>query len=278
MGPELPPRALIGMIHVQALPGAPFARHEISRIVDQASAEATLLAESGFDAIIIENMHDRPYLHGKHGPEVVAAMTRVGLAVADAAAAARGGVPMPLGVQVLSGGNKEALAIALAVGGSFIRCESFVFAHIADEGLLAEAEAGPLLRYRNRIGAEHVRIFADIKKKHASHAITADVPIGEAAQAAEFFGADGLIVTGTATGKACRMEDVVETARATPLPVLIGSGVTPESCLGLLEHADGLIVGSWIKQNGFWENPPDAERCRRMAAAVREARATLAPR
>jgi uncharacterized protein len=240
--------------------------------VDQAVAEARLLVETGFDAIIIENMHDRPYVHARHGPEVVAAMTRIGAAVSEAARGARAGVAVPLGVQILSGGNREALAVALAVGGSFIRCENFVFAHIADEGLLPEAEAGALLRYRNQIGAEHIQIFTDIKKKHASHAITADVPIEEAADAAQFFGSDGLIVTGTATGKPCRIEDLLAVARVTDLPLLVGSGVTPESCPELLAHADALIVGSAIKQHGFWENPPDEARCRAMVDAVGAAR------
>jgi uncharacterized protein len=271
MHPALPAKALIGMIHVQALPGAPFSRHAVREIVQQAAEEAAILARAGFDAIVIENMHDRPYVHGRHGPEVVAAMTAVGLAVSDAASSIRGS-EIPLGVQVLSGGNREALAVALATGAVFIRCENFVFAHIADEGLLPEAEAGSLLRYRNQIGAEHVQVFADIKKKHASHAITADVPIKDAAEAARFFGADGLIVTGPATGRACRMEDLLAVARATELPVLVGSGVTPETCRDLLEHADGLIVGSAIKQHGFWENPPDPGRCEAMAAAVRDAR------
>jgi uncharacterized protein len=265
MQPVLPAKALIGMIHVQALPGAPFARHDVHEIVERAAAEATLLAETGFDALIIENMHDRPYMHGGHGPETVAVMTRVGLAVSEAAKVARGGVPMPLGVQVLSGGNREALAVALAVGGSFIRCENFVFAHVADEGLLPTAEAGALLRYRNQIGAEHIQIYTDIKKKHASHAITADVPIAEAAQAADFFGSDGLVVTGAATGKPCCIQDVLAVAHATDLPVLVGSGVTPDSCTALLEHADAVIVGSAIKAHGFWENDPDPKRCRDMS-------------
>ena len=273
MHSALPAKALIGMIHVQALPGAPFSRHLVREVVGQAAEEAVVLARAGFDAIMIENMHDRPYVHGRHGPEVVAAMTAAGLAASDAASSLRGS-KVPLGVQVLSGGNREALAIALATGAEFIRCENFVFAHVADEGLLQEAEAGSLLRYRNQIGAEHVQIFADLKKKHASHAITADVPIEDAAEAARFFGADGLIVTGAATGRACRMEDLVAVARATELPVLVGSGVTPESCRELLQHADGLIVGSSIKQHGFWENPPDPARCEAMVAAVRQARAS----
>ena len=65
---------------------------------------------------------------------------------------------------------------------------------------IIESCAGELLRYRRAIGAERVLVFADIKKKHAAHAITADVSIAETAHAAELFLADGLIVTGTATG------------------------------------------------------------------------------
>lgn len=269
---DLPSRkALIGMIHTRALPGSP--RHELplARIVDEAAAEARVLADAGFDALIIENMHDRPYIHGEHGPETVASMTRIGLAVREAAA--RNGRPLPLGVQVLSGGNREALAIALAIGGEFIRCENFVFAHIADEGLLPRAEAGPLLRYRRSIGAEHIRIFCDIKKKHASHAITADVPLAEAVEATEFFGADGLIITGSATGKPARAEDVAQARGASRLPVLVGSGVTPEQVAALLAHADALIVGSWIKRDGLWSNPIDPDRCRTLAEAFNLARA-----
>src|SRR6185295_17642379 len=108
---------------------------------------------------------------------------------------------LPLGVQVLAGANKEALAVAHAAGCQFIRAEGFVFAHVADEGLMPEADAGSLLRYRRAIGAEHIAVLADIKKKHSSHAITADVDLAETAKAAEFFGAEGVVVTGTATGE-----------------------------------------------------------------------------
>lgn len=266
----LPPKAVIGMVHVQALPGAPKARLTVDEIVEQAAAEAQVLADAGFDALIVENMHDRPYIHGAHGPETVAVMTRVALAVREEAR--RGGGPLSLGVQILSGGNREALAVALAAGAQFIRCENFVFAHVADEGLLAQAEAGPLLRYRRQIGADHIRVFTDIKKKHAVHAITADLTIGEAAEAAEFFGSDGIIVSGTATGKPTRGEDIVAVKRATTLPVFVGSGATAETIGALLRHADGVIVGSAIKVAGRWDNPSDPQRCRALIAAANAAR------
>ena len=45
-----------------------------------------------------------------------------------------------------------------------------------------EADAGPLLRYRRMIGAEHVKILADIKKKHSAHAITSDLDVSQTAK------------------------------------------------------------------------------------------------
>jgi membrane complex biogenesis BtpA family protein len=263
----LPPRSLVGMIHLGALPGSPRATQSVDAIVAQAAAEAKLLARAGFDALMIENMHDAPYVNAPQTPEIVSVMTRAALAVRDAAP------KLPLGVQVLSLGAKEALAIALASGGSFIRCENFVFAHVADEGLMPDAQAGPLLRYRRAIGAEHIAVLADIQKKHASHAITGDTPIDELARAAEFFGADGVIVTGVATGREASPDDVRRVRDATRLPVLVGSGVTPDNAHTLLEHADAMIVGSWYKRAGRWDNPPDEARARALVAAVRAARA-----
>ena len=111
------------------------------------------------------------------------------------------------GAQILAGANKQALAAALASGIDFIRAEGYVFAHVADEGII-ESNAGELLRYRKQIGADNILVFTDIKKKHSSHSITADVDLKETAKAAEFFISDGLIVTGSATGEEANQNDV----------------------------------------------------------------------
>jgi uncharacterized protein len=260
-------KALVGMVHVQALPGTPRHKHSLKSIISQAVDEAVLLAESGFDAILLENMHDVPYLKREVGPEIVAAMTTVAQAVREA-------VTIPLGIQVLAGANMASLAIAHCVDARFIRAEGFVFSSVADEGLFGEADAGPLLRYRKMIGAENVRILADVKKKHCSHAITADIDIGECAKGAEFFGADGIIVTGIATGQPIRIDDLGTARVATRLPLLVGSGVTPSSIPDLCAYADGVIVGSWYKRDGRWYNPPDPERARELVKAVRLCRET----
>lgn len=253
-------KAIIGMVHVGALPGTPHATDPVRTIVERAVAEARRLVAGGVDAVMIENMHDRPYLRQAVGPEIVAAMAAIAVAV-------RGAVKCPLGVQVLGAANREALAVALAGGCAWIRAENFAYAHVADEGLMAEADAGPLLRYRRMIGAGGVAVIADVKKKHASHAITADVDLAEAARTAEFFGAEAIVVTGVATGRETAPDDVRAAAEAVSIPVVVGSGVTPDNLGALWAAADAFIVGSWIKRDGDWRNEPDADRLRALMAA-----------
>jgi membrane complex biogenesis BtpA family protein len=258
-------QAVIGMIHVGALPGTPRQREPLEALVARAVAEATALTQAGFDGLLLENMHDVPYLCGMVGPEIVAGMTVVGVAV-------RSSSPLPLGVQILAAANREALAVGQACGATFVRVENFAYAHVADEGLMPTAEAGPLLRYRRQIGAESIRILADVKKKHSSHAITGDVSLAEAAKTTEFFGADGIVVTGVATGQPTALEDLVAVRQAVTVPVCVGSGLTPPNLPSLWPQADVFIVGSYLKAAGLWSNALDPNRVARFMETVRRLR------
>jgi len=258
-----PNKSIFGMVHTLASPATPaHAGRSVAEIADHAAAEARTLIDLGCDGVIIENMHDTPYLLREVGPEVIATMTACGIAVRSSI-----GEGVPIGVQVLAGANHAALAVALAAGLDFVRVEGFTFAHVADEGLMCIADAGPLLRYRRAIDAEHIGVVADIKKKHSSHAITADIDIAETAKAAAFMGADGVIVTGTSTGLAASMDDIVA-AQLAGIPVLVVSGVTPDTIAQALEHADGVIVGSSLKHHGYWANPIEPDRVRALIAAA----------
>lgn len=263
--PGLPPGALIGMVHLAALPGSPHSSRTVAEIAAEAAREARLLAESGFDAILVENMHDRPYLRREVGPETVAAM-------AVATAAVREAVACPVGVQVLAGANVEALAICVATGATFLRAEGFAYASVADEGLFGEADAARLLRRRRELGATGVAILADIRKKHSSHAITGDLDLAEHAAGAAFMGADAVVVTGSATGKPTSTDDLAAAKRGGPLPVVVGSGADAASVASLLAHADAIIVGSSIKRDGHWANPIDPARAKAFVAAARSGR------
>lgn len=136
-------------------------------------------------------MHDVPYVQNdKIGVEIIASMTRLSHEIKRISS------KTPCGIQVLASGNCQALAIAKAANLQFIRAEGFVFSHVADEGF-TDACAGQLLRYRKQIDADDILVFTDLKKKHSSHAITADVSLLETVHAAEFFLTDAVILTGT---------------------------------------------------------------------------------
>jgi uncharacterized protein len=262
-------KPVIAMIHLEALPGTPASRMDLKAIEARALAEAEIYREAGVHGLLLENMHDTPYLRGGVGPEIVAAMAIISRHVKEMAR-------LPCGIQILAAANLEALAVAHAAGLDFIRSEGFTFAHVADEGLI-QSSAAKLLRYRRRIGAERVQVWADIKKKHSAHAITADVSLGETAHAVEFMRGDAVIVTGAVTGNAPQTSDVFNARKGCGLPVYLGSGVTAKNLRHFYSIADGFIVGSEFKENGMWSRPVDPARVKRFMAAHRKLDGKSAP-
>ena len=255
-------KAIVGVIHVAALPGTPRSSQTVSDLIATAKTEARIYRECGVEGVIVENMHDVPYLRGQVGPEIVAAMTALGLAVKNECA-------LPVGVQILAGANIEAMAVAHAAGLDFIRAEGYAYAHVADEGLI-QSSAAALLRYRKLIGADNVQVWTDVKKKHAAHAITADVSLGETAETVEFMGANCVIVTGSATGKPPSVADVRDAKTHCRLPVFLGSGITERNIAEFYDEADGFIIGSAFKVNGLWSNTIEPKRVEQLLKTIHQ--------
>lgn len=255
-------KRVIGVIHVGALPGTPRNTQTIAELSAAARHESQLYRDAGVDGIAIENMHDVPYLRGEVGPEIVAAMTAISSEV-------RSEIDLPIGIQILAGANIESMAVAHAAGLDFIRAEGYAYAHIADEGLI-QASAAKLLRYRRMIGATRVQVWADVKKKHAAHAITADVSLGETAETVEFMGADCVIVTGNVTGSPPTAADVKEAKAHCRLPVMLGSGISSGNIAEFYSEADGFIIGSDFKVDGLWSNPVDPSRVERLVTILKD--------
>ena len=254
--------ALVGMVHLKPLPGSPGWAGSMEAVMDAALRDAEALLMGGCDAVLVENMGDLPYLKGRVYPETVAAAAAVVSAVVE--------LGLPTGVQLLAGANREALGVAVACGARFIRVEGFAYAHVADEGWI-DACAGELTRARAALGSPgapaEVAIWADVQKKHSSHAVTADLTLAALAHGASFCGADTLIVTGSSTGRPTDPEDVAAAASA-GLPVAVGSGVSDVDAGLLSSAADALIVGSFLKVDGQWRNPVDVERVRAVRTAM----------
>jgi hypothetical protein len=123
------------------------------------------------------------------------------------------------------------------------------------------------MRDRRLLGVD-VAVFADVQGKHAVPLVAVDLE--QQARDLVFRGlADGLVVSGRATGEATPIEDLKRVRSAVPdVPILVGSGVTPESAAELLSLADALIVGTALKRDGDVSQPVDPERVRRLVDAV----------
>ncbi len=260
------PKPVIAMIHTGPSPGVP-GFICIQSAVERAVAETEVYLAAGIDGILIENMFDFPCVHEREmGPEVAASMTRVAYAVKRRARYT------PVGLHVLFQGNKTALAIAQAAGCDFIRAEGWTYAHVSDKGI-AEASAGTVLRYRHHLGAYHIPVFADVKKKHASHALTADLNVADVARSMALHQADAVVVTGALTGEPPTLDDLAAVREATELPLLVGSGATAENYAELYPLADGFIVGSALKEGGRWQAPVCEKHVEKLMTTAEQLRA-----
>lgn len=253
---------LIGVVHLAPLPGAPRARASLGDVEAAAVADARALVEGGADAAILENFGDAPFAADEVGPDVVAAMTRIALAIRAAAPG------LPLGVNVLRNDALAALAVAVAADASFIRVNVLSGAMVTDQGLVT-GRARALLLERRRLGAERIGIWADVHVKHA-------VPLGASslADAArdtwERAGADALIVTGTGTGRRFDPADLDTVRAAVPdAPLLVGSGLDPDGARAWGDRFDGAIVGTYLHAAGDLARPLDAARVTAIGHALR---------
>jgi hypothetical protein len=257
-----PEKFLGAMIALAPLPGSPRYRGSDDAILKSALSDLQHYMDAGVDVIVLENSHDLPYLK----PPLPAAA--VGL-VKEIARMVREKFGGPIGIQLLEAANETALEVAAEAGLDFLRAEGYVFAHVGGAGII-EGCAGRLLRKRGELGCEHIQVFADVKKKHCSHALTGDLDITDEVKQAEFFLVDGIVVTGARTTEPPDLSELRRVKEAAHVPVIIGSGMTPENIETYLPLADGFIVGSTFREGGKFLG---ALEPRRLAAFMKAFRA-----
>lgn len=261
LGSEQP---VVGMVHLPALPGAPQSDGELADLRRRALADARALERGGVDALLVENYGDVPFHAGEVPRHTVAFMTRL---VSDVA----GTVDRPVGVSVLWNDGVAAVSVAAASGARFVRIPVHTGRAVSDTGIV-EGRADETVRLRDRLGAD-VAILADVDVKHAS-AGTYAAPAAELTATVDRGLADGVVVTGAATGRPVPEEWLRAAsewrARREDVPVLAGSGVTPDTVGDILDTLDGAIVGTALKRDGETTAPVDADRVAALVDRARE--------
>lgn len=255
--------ALVGMVHLPPLPGAPEFDGDRMAVREAAQADAETLLSAGFDGVLVENYGDAPYF-----PEDVPKYT-----VAELAAVVESlEVDAPVGVNVLRNDADAALSVAAAAGGAFVRVNVHTGVRATDQGWV-EGQAHETMRLREQIDAD-VAVLADVAVKHSAGPTDRSIE-ALAAETLDRGLADGLIVSGPETGAATERNDLrrvldVRDDISPDAPVFVGSGVTPDNAADLLELADGVIVGTAVKEGGETTNRVDRERAEQLVAAVQE--------
>lgn len=252
-------KPLIAMAHLPPLPGTPLydAEAGMDGVIEAVRADLAILLEAGFDAVLFCNEGDRPYAL-RAGYEGVAALTRV---VTELAPRDR-----PFGVDFLWD-PQAALAVAVATGASFMR-EVTTGVYESDMGLW-NTDAAALLRERRRLDADRLAVFMNVTPEFASQ--IGRRRVGEVARSAAVSSlADAILVSGPMAGAEPALEALREAKEAVgdKVPVLVNTGAKAANIAAFLEVADGAIVGSDLKRDGYTWNPVDPERVRRFMEAA----------
>jgi membrane complex biogenesis BtpA family protein len=255
-------KPLIGVLHLLPLPGAPLYDGAMQNVYDQALTELEVFKRHRLDSVVVENFRDMPYFPVRVPVETVAAMAAVSREIVRAAG-------MPVGINVLRSDGEAAIAIAAASGAHYIRVNVHMGAVVADQGIV-QGSSQFSVRLRNALKSRAL-IFADVGVKHAAPLAGRSLDI-ETRDLAERGLADAIIVTGDRTGVETSLDDVDVVRRATTLPLLIGSGATPENIDRVLPKANGLIVGSYFKKDGAGHKFVDEARVERFVRRFAELR------
>lgn len=243
---------VVGMVHLLPLPGSPGYNGSMEAVLQRARQDSARLWEGGVDGLLVENYGDRPFFPGAVPAATTAAMAAV---VAELSSSA----PVPVGVNVLRNDAAGALAVAAAGGARFIRVNLHTGSMFTDQGLL-QGRAHETLRIRKELCPD-VAILADVFVKHGTP--PPNTRLEETARDTWIRGlADGLILTGTETGRPTELSllPILRDALPPGTRIWIGSGVTLDNANRAAKVADGLIVGSAFQKGGVAGNGVEADR------------------
>ncbi len=256
-------RPLIGMVHLQPLPGAPRFGGNLADVEARAINDVNALIEGGAHGILFENYFDAPFTKIKVGALTVSAMTKVISKCTE-------NLSLPFGVNVLRNDWEAALAVTAATGGSFIRVNILSGIYATDQGII-EGEAYHCLRLRKAIEKDigrKILILGDVHTKHSNPLLFQTIE-DAAKDLIERTGIEGMIVTGARTGAPAYTEDIQAVANvAGEVPVFVGSGINAENVHEYSPLAYGFIVGTYIKKDGKLENPVDPARVRELVGLL----------
>lgn len=255
-------KVVIGLVHLKPMPGTPhFQEGDFERSMEKAVNDAQALYKGGADGCLIQTV-DKVYPANDE-----ADYTRVaGMAAITHAVSQVVGPEFQIGVQIMWNALSASVAIAKVCNGSFIRCTALVGVTASQFGIV-EANPYAFMNYRRSIGAENIKLVAEIEGMHFSWFGGEKTTI-ETARAAYTIGAHAVEVA--IPDEETSNKRVSEIKQAVPgLSVILGGYTNHENAARRLRDADGAFVGSCLEK-GKWGSEIDIDKVKSYVEIVRK--------
>lgn len=256
-------KPIIAMCHLKALPGDPGYDPQggMEAIVDSARTNLLALQAGGVDAIMFSNEASLPYLT-KVETITTTCMARVITEL-------RPEIRVPFGVNVLWD-PAASIDLAVATGGQFVR-EIFTGVYASDYGMW-NTDCGAVIRHQHAVHGQHVKLLFNIVPESAVY--MAERHIIDIAKSTVFVSKpDALCVSGITAGAEASLDTLRQVKAAVPeTVVLANTGVRLSNVDEMLAVADGAIVGTTFKQDGYIWNDVDSDRVKAFMDKVRTLR------
>lgn len=254
-------KVVIGMIHLKPMPGTPhYQEGDFEKSLSKAVADARALYDGGADGCLIQTV-DKVY-----PAKDEADYTRVaGMAAIVHAVAQETGPEFQIGVQIMWNALTASAAVAKVAGASFQRCTALVGTSMSPFGLV-EANPYEFLKFRRSIGAEHIKLVAEVSGMHF-HWYGEDKPVADVARSAVMVGAHAVEIANPDEETSNHL--IREIKKANPgLPVILGGYTNHENAARRLAEADGAFVGTCLEK-GKWGSEIDVDKVRAYVDIVR---------
>jgi len=256
-------KPVIGMCHMQAMPGDPQYDHVkgMAWVHERTQAELLALQEGGVDAVLFSNEFSLPYLTKVETITVTCMAAIIG--------ELKSAIRIPFGVNVLWD-PRASIDLAMATGALFVR-EIFTGVYASDFGLW-NTNVGEVIRHRHAIGAGHVRLLFNIVPESAVY--LGGRQVADIARSTVFNNRpDALCVSGLTAGAETSEGTLIKVKEAVPgTPVFANTGVRLENVDAQLRVADGAVIGTAFKKDGQTWNPIDGNRVRAIMDKVKKVR------
>lgn len=256
-------KPIIAMCHLNALPGDPGydATAGMAGVIEAARRNLHALQDGGVDAIMFSNEASLPYLTQVE-TITTACMARV-------IGELRAEIRVPFGVNVLWD-PIASIDLAVATGAAFVR-EIFTGVYASDFGLW-NTNCGAIIRHQHAVGGQGVRLLFNIVPESAVYLSARH--IADIARSTVFVAQpDALCVSGLTAGAEASLDTIRSVKAAVPdTVVLANTGVRLSNVETMLAAADGAVVGTTFKRDGYIWNEVEVERVRAFMDRVKTMR------